>query len=218
MKATHLPCCAIALLAARARRIGRRTPSSRRCNTPRGSSAAATRVPLTPGTALAGRGQAAHRRRTRACSCRLAEGSAVKLGENAQFVIERRCEDAASSARRSRCSRARSASPPTRCARSPAARHRIKVKNVTAGIRGTDLWGKSTGRARPRVPDRGQDQRGRRGPSDGHARPAARFLPEAARRRAGGREGGREAGRELGAETEISKDGAARRARAASGA
>jgi hypothetical protein len=99
-------------------------------------------VPLTPGTTL----QALDALRTGAnarVQLRMGEGSAVKLGENARFRIER-VEDrglfraalhVVNGAFRFttdalRGNRQRDIS--------------IKVRNVTAGIRGTDLWGKST--------------------------------------------------------------------------
>jgi hypothetical protein len=97
------------------------------------------RVPLTPGIPL----QAADRLRTGAnarVQLRLGEGSAVKLGENAQFVIERAAGGGAFRAALAVLSGAFRFT-------SPAARNRdiaIKVRNVTLGIRGTDVWGKST--------------------------------------------------------------------------
>jgi hypothetical protein len=97
------------------------------------------RVPLTPGIPL----QAADRLRTGAnarVQLRLGEGSAVKLGENAQFVIERAADGGAFRAALAVLSGAFRFT-------SPAARNRdidIKVRNVTLGIRGTDVWGKST--------------------------------------------------------------------------
>jgi hypothetical protein len=97
------------------------------------------RVPLTPGIPL----QAADKLRTGAnarVQLRLGEGSAVKLGENAQFVIERAADGGAFRAALAVISGAFRFT-------SPAARNRdiaIKVRNVTLGIRGTDVWGKST--------------------------------------------------------------------------
>jgi len=99
-------------------------------------------VPLTPGTAL----RAADTLRTGAnarVQLKLAEGSTVKLGENARFTIERvenrgvfrsalnvlygafRFTTGALGANRKR-------------------ELDIRVRTITAGIRGTDLWGKST--------------------------------------------------------------------------
>ena len=98
-------------------------------------------VPLTPGTPL----QAQDRLRTGGnarVQLKLAEGSAVKLGENAQFVIER-AEDRG--VFRATLSVLAGAFRFTSDALKPARRDiSIKAKSVTAGIRGTDLWGKST--------------------------------------------------------------------------
>ncbi len=99
-------------------------------------------VPLTPGTRL----EAKDRLRTGGnarVQLKLAEGSAVKLGENAQFVIERAEDRGVFRAALSVVAGA------FRFTTAAGARDRardvsIKVKNVTAGIRGTDLWGKST--------------------------------------------------------------------------
>jgi hypothetical protein len=97
------------------------------------------RVPLVPGIPL----QAADRLRTGANArllLRLGEGSAVKLGENAQFVIERAADRGAFRAALSVIAGAFRFT-------STAARNRdiaIRVSNVTLGIRGTDVWGKST--------------------------------------------------------------------------
>lgn len=99
-------------------------------------------VPLTPGTAL----QASDTLRTGAnarVQLKLAEGSTVKLGENARFTVERvenrgvfrsalnvlfgafRFTTGALGANRKR-------------------ELDIRVRTITAGIRGTDLWGKSS--------------------------------------------------------------------------
>ena len=99
-------------------------------------------VPLTPGTAL----QAQDRLRTGAnarVQLKMPEGSAVKLGENAQFVIER-VEDRG--VFRAALSVLAGAFRFTTDAVRKATKRdiEIKVKNATAGIRGTDLWGKST--------------------------------------------------------------------------
>ncbi|HYC35641.1 MAG TPA: FecR domain-containing protein [Usitatibacter sp.] len=96
-------------------------------------------VPLAPGTTLQPSdgirtGQNARVR------LRLAEGSAVKLGENARFAIDASTE---------RGGTFRSAMAVIAGAfrfTSAQARKRdiaIRVKNVTVGIRGTDLWGKA---------------------------------------------------------------------------
>lgn len=100
-------------------------------------------VPLTPGIAL----QSHDRLRTgpnARVRLRLSEGSALKLGENAQFVIERAEDRGIFRAALSVIAGA------FRFTTSAAGKGRtrdvsIKVKNVTAGIRGTDVWGKSTG-------------------------------------------------------------------------
>jgi cell division septation protein DedD len=100
-------------------------------------------VPLTPGTQLQGKDKLLTGGNARV-RLRMGEGSAVKLGENAQFVIER-AEDA--NVFRAALSVIAGA---FRFTTSSDAKERprnvaIKVKNVTVGIRGTDLWGKSTG-------------------------------------------------------------------------
>ena len=99
-------------------------------------------VPLTPGTAL----QAQDRLRTGAnarVQLKMPEGSAVKLGENAQFVIERVEDRGVFRAALSVLAGAFRFT--TDAARKATKRDiEIKVKNATAGIRGTDLWGKST--------------------------------------------------------------------------
>jgi hypothetical protein len=99
-------------------------------------------VPLTPGTSL----QAQDRLRTGAnarVQLKMPEGSAVKLGENAQFVIERAEERGVFRAALSVLAGAFRFT--TDAARKATKRDvTIKVKNATAGIRGTDLWGKST--------------------------------------------------------------------------
>ena len=99
-------------------------------------------VPLTPGTAL----QAHDRLRTGAnarVQLKMPEGSAVKLGENAQFVIERVEDRGVFRAALSVIAGAFRFT--TDAARKATKRDvTIQVKNATAGIRGTDLWGKST--------------------------------------------------------------------------
>jgi len=101
-------------------------------------------VPLTPGTAL----QSLDRLRTGAnarVQLKMAEGSAVRLGENAQFVFERGGEDRGIF--RATLSVLSGAFRFTTDAlrRGQKRDVAIKVMNVTAGIRGTDVWGKSTG-------------------------------------------------------------------------
>ena len=97
------------------------------------------RVPLTTGIPL----QARDKLRTGAnarVQLRLGEGSAVKLGENAQFVVERAEHRGAFRAALSVIAGAFRFT-------SQAVRSRdiaIKVRNVSLGIRGTDVWGKST--------------------------------------------------------------------------
>ena len=98
------------------------------------------RVPLVPGTVLQSRDRIATGGNARA-QLRLPEGSAVKLGENAQFVVER-VQDR-QGVLRAVLNVVNGAFRFT----STQLRKRdvsIQVKNVTAGIRGTDLWGKST--------------------------------------------------------------------------
>jgi hypothetical protein len=99
-------------------------------------------VPLTPGLKL----QAQDKLRTGANArvrLQLAEGSAVKLGENAQFVIERAEDRGVFRAALSVIAGAFRFTTSTLGKRSQRDIS-IKVKNATAGIRGTDLWGKST--------------------------------------------------------------------------
>lgn len=99
-------------------------------------------VPLAPGTAL----QPRDRLRTGAnarVQLKMGEGSAVKLGENAQFVIDTTDDRGIFRATLSVISGAfRFTTDALRQSRKRDVT--IKVKNVTAGIRGTDLWGKST--------------------------------------------------------------------------
>ena len=100
------------------------------------------------GMALADRRPGAHRRRRARCCCKLAEGSAVKLGENAHARARRSVEagrDRTVVHGASLDVRARRV-PLHHRARSPSSARRdvnITVATVTAGIRGTDLWGKS---------------------------------------------------------------------------
>ena len=99
-------------------------------------------VPLAPGLQLESR----DRLRTGANArvrLKLAEGSAVKLGENAQFVIER-VEDRGIF--RAALSVVAGAFRYTTGIHGEGRARDvgIKVKSVTVGIRGTDLWGKST--------------------------------------------------------------------------
>lgn len=96
-------------------------------------------VPLLPGTAL----QARDTLRTGAnarVQLRLGEGSAVKLGENAQFVLERAESAGGFRAALSVIAGAFRFTSQTVRRRDVS----IKVRNMTLGIRGTDVWGKST--------------------------------------------------------------------------
>ena len=100
-------------------------------------------VPLTPGTVIL----PSDRIRTGAnarVQLKMGEGSTVKLGENAKLVIEK-VEDRGIF--RSALSVLDGAFRFTTDAlrKSQKREIAIRVKNVTAGIRGTDLWGKSTG-------------------------------------------------------------------------
>jgi hypothetical protein len=96
-------------------------------------------APLVPGTTLQARDGVRTGNNARV-QLRLAEGSAVKLGENAQFQVERAQDGGVFRAALSVIAGAfRFTSQQVR-KREIA----IKVKNVTVGIRGTDLWGKST--------------------------------------------------------------------------
>jgi hypothetical protein len=98
-------------------------------------------VPLTPGTRL----QARDRLRTGGNArvrVRMGEGSAVKLGENARFEIEV-AEDR--NVFRAALSVVAGAFRFTTNPLSKRSRDlSIRAKSVTAGIRGTDVWGKST--------------------------------------------------------------------------
>lgn len=100
------------------------------------------RVPLTPGVEL----QSGDRLRTgidARVRLNLAEGSRVKLGENAQFAIEKVEGGGVLRAAFGLLSGA------MRFTTDPAARDgrrdvQIQVRNISAGLRGTDLWAKST--------------------------------------------------------------------------
>ncbi|MEO5692571.1 MAG: FecR family protein [Usitatibacter sp.] len=99
-------------------------------------------VPLTPGTRLEPKDLLRTGANARV-RLKLAEGSAVKLGENAQFMIERAEDRGIFKAALSVIAGAFRFTTGTLAKRSQRDIS-IKVKNVTAGIRGTDLWGKST--------------------------------------------------------------------------
>lgn len=99
-------------------------------------------VPLVPGTRLQPRDHLRTGGNARV-RLRMGEGSAVKLGENARFVIET-VEDR--DVFRATLSVLAGAFRFTSDALSKRRRDvSIRAKTVTAGIRGTDLWGKSTG-------------------------------------------------------------------------
>jgi hypothetical protein len=99
-------------------------------------------VPLTPGTTLHPRDQLRTGENARV-RLKMGEGSAVKLGEKAHFVIES-AQDR--SVFRSTLAVLAGAFRFTSDALNKRSRDvSIKAKSVTVGIRGTDLWGKSTG-------------------------------------------------------------------------
>ena len=101
-----------------------------------------TAVPLVPGTRLQARDQVRTGENARV-RLKLGEGSAVKLGENARFAIET-VEDR--NVFRATLAVIAGAFRFTSDALSKRKRDvSIRAKTVTAGIRGTDLWGKSTG-------------------------------------------------------------------------
>ena len=99
-------------------------------------------VPLTPGTQLQSKDQVRTGDNARV-QMKLPEGSTVKLGQNAKFVIDR--VDNRGFFRSTLSVIAGAFRFTTDAVRKATKREvTIKVKNVTAGIRGTDLWGKST--------------------------------------------------------------------------
>jgi len=100
-------------------------------------------VPLTPGTTLQPKDRLVTGGNARA-QLKMGEGSTVKLGENAKFVVETVDDRGVF---RSALAVLEGAFRFTTDAlrKSQKREVTIKVKNVTAGIRGTDLWGKSTG-------------------------------------------------------------------------
>jgi hypothetical protein len=99
-------------------------------------------VPLMPGTKLQPRDQLRTGENARV-RLKMGEGSAVKLGEKAHFVIES-AEDR--SVFRSTLAVLAGAFRFTSDALNNRSRDvSIRAKSVTVGIRGTDLWGKSTG-------------------------------------------------------------------------
>lgn len=99
-------------------------------------------VPVSPGTELQANDQLRTGQNAR-LQLRLAEGSTVKLGENAHFKVERIQNRSVFSAALTVLAGA------FRFTTEAAAKARkrditVRVSTVTAGIRGTDLWGKST--------------------------------------------------------------------------
>ena len=99
-------------------------------------------VPLTPGTQLQSSDKVQTGGNARV-QVKLAEGSTVKLGENAKVTIERVENRGIFKAALNVLGGAfRFTTDAFKKATSRDVT--IKVKNVTAGIRGTDLWGKST--------------------------------------------------------------------------
>lgn len=97
-------------------------------------------VPLTPGTVL----QPQDRVRTgdnARVELRLSEGSAMKLGERAQFEIVRAQDRGVFEATMSVVAGAFRFTGKALGKKRDIA---IRIKHTTAGIRGTDLWGKST--------------------------------------------------------------------------
>lgn len=98
-------------------------------------------VPVTPGTQLQAQDQLRTGVNARV-QFRMGEGSTVKIGENAKFVIEK-AEDRG--VFRAALSVIAGAFRFTTDALRKSQRRDvgIKVKNVSVGIRGTDLWGKS---------------------------------------------------------------------------
>ena len=98
------------------------------------------KVPLTPGTTLQSRDTVRTGDNARV-QLRLSEGSTVKLGERAQFQIERAQDRGIFEATLSVIAGAFRFTGQALGKKRDIA---IKVKNATAGIRGTDLWGKST--------------------------------------------------------------------------
>ena len=99
-------------------------------------------VPLTPGITLRASDQLRTGSNARV-ELKMPEGSTVKLGENARFSVDRTDNRGFFRATLSVISGAFRFT--TDALRKSTRRDiTVKVKNVTAGIRGTDLWGKST--------------------------------------------------------------------------
>lgn len=97
-------------------------------------------VPLTPGITLQSRDRVRTGDNARV-QLRLSEGSTIKLGERAQFQIERTADRGVFEATMSVIAGAFRFTGQALGKKRDIA---IKVRNTTAGIRGTDLWGKST--------------------------------------------------------------------------
>ena len=106
------------------------------------------REPLTTGMTLAARDKVHTGPGSRAL-IRMAEGSAVKLGENATLAIDDLLEkkDGGKTLVNASLGVARGAFRFTTgvFSRQPAQRDvKVKISTITAGIRGTDVWGRST--------------------------------------------------------------------------
>jgi hypothetical protein len=99
-------------------------------------------VPLTPGIALQPRDQLRTGGNARV-QLKLAEGSAVKLGENARFTVER-VENRGVFRAALLVVTGAFRFTTDKLAGKRQREISIKVRTVTAGIRGTDLWGKSS--------------------------------------------------------------------------
>jgi len=99
-------------------------------------------VPVTPGTQLQPQDQLRTGNNAR-LQLRMGEGSSVKLGENARFSIDKTEDRGIFRAALSVITGAFRFT--TDAARKAQRRDvSIKVKNLSVGIRGTDVWGKST--------------------------------------------------------------------------
>jgi len=100
-------------------------------------------VPLAPGTVLGGQDKVLTGANARV-RVKLGEGSDVRLGEYAEFTLDR-AEDRGGTFRAALAVLKGAFRFTTNLvARAHPRDVTIRVKNVTAGIRGTDLWGKST--------------------------------------------------------------------------
>src|SRR3954468_13553554 len=99
-------------------------------------------VPLAPGTVLQPQDRLVTGANARV-RLKLVEGSAVRLGENASFTVERLENRNVFQAALSVLSGAFRFTTDT-LLKGRSRDVAIRVKNVTVGIRGTDVWGKST--------------------------------------------------------------------------